>query len=202
YRWLVFAGLLCSLGGDVWLLFPRGFVAGLLHFLVAHLLYIAAFVPGGPWNAPVWALLAPFALVSLATLRHLRPHLGRQRSRVAAESARAPSAAWGPADGVDVDAAGARGEERTGAGVGRRSGRQNVVDEHDRAREAQALGAHGERAVQVPPALGGRQPRLRLGGAGADQEARRDRQPAAAAERARQEERLIEAACTEPGAGE
>src|SRR6266566_1311560 len=52
YRWLVFAGLLCSLGGDVWLLFPRGFVAGLLHFLVAHLLYIAAFVPGGPWNAP------------------------------------------------------------------------------------------------------------------------------------------------------
>src|SRR5205814_3110142 len=83
YRWLVFAGLLCSLGGDVWLLFPRGFVAGLLHFLVAHLLYIAALVPGGPWNAPVWALLAPFALVSLATLRYLWPHLGRERAPVA-----------------------------------------------------------------------------------------------------------------------
>src|SRR5437016_6249390 len=47
YRWLVFAGLLCSLGGDVWLLFPRGFVAGLFNFLVAHLLYIAAFARGG-----------------------------------------------------------------------------------------------------------------------------------------------------------
>src|SRR5207247_766581 len=83
YRWLVFAGLLCSLGGDVWLLFPRGFVAGLFNFLVAHLLYIAAFAPGGPWNASAWALLAPFALVSLATLRYLWPHLGRERAPVA-----------------------------------------------------------------------------------------------------------------------
>jgi len=83
YRWLVFAGLLCSLGGDVWLLFPRGFVAGLFNFLVAHLLYIAAFAPGGPWNASAWALLAPFALVSLATLRYLWPHLGRKRAPVA-----------------------------------------------------------------------------------------------------------------------
>ncbi len=83
YRWLVFAGLLCSLGGDVWLLFPRGFVAGLASFLLAHLLYIAAFAPGTPWNASAWALLAPFALVSLVVLRHLWPHLGRERAPVA-----------------------------------------------------------------------------------------------------------------------
>src|SRR5438132_1109655 len=83
YRWLVFAGLLCSLGGDVWLLFPRGFVAGLVSFLLAHLLYIAAFAPGTPWNASAWALLAPFALVSLAVLRHLWPYLGRKRAPVA-----------------------------------------------------------------------------------------------------------------------
>src|SRR5207247_7177230 len=44
--------------------------------------------------------------------------------------------------------------------------------------------------------------RLRLGGAGADEEARRDRQPASVAERAREEKRLIEAACTQPGAVE
>src|SRR5213592_3712016 len=73
YRWLVFAGLLC----------PRGFVAGLASFLLAHLLYIAAFAPGTPWNASAWALLAPFALVSLAVLRHLWPHLGRERAPVA-----------------------------------------------------------------------------------------------------------------------
>src|SRR5213592_4490500 len=73
YRWLVFAGLL----------FPRGFVAGLASFLLAHLLYIAAFAPGTPWNASAWALLAPFALVSLVVLRHLWPHLGRERAPVA-----------------------------------------------------------------------------------------------------------------------
>ena len=82
YRWLVFAGLLCSLGGDVWLLFPRGFVAGLASFLLTHLLYIAAFAPGTPWNASAWALLAPFALGSLAMLRYLWPHLGRDRAPV------------------------------------------------------------------------------------------------------------------------
>src|SRR5205809_5919313 len=97
YRWLVFAGLLCSLGGDVWLLFPRGFVAGLLHFLVAHLLYIAAFVPGGPWDAPVWALLAAFALVSLATLRYLWPHLGRERAPVAVYVSVIAVMGWRPA---------------------------------------------------------------------------------------------------------
>src|SRR5438093_2324464 len=83
YRWLVFAGLLCSLGGDVWLLFPRGFVAGLASFLLAHLLYIAAFAPGAPWNAAAWALLAPFAVASLAMLGYLWPHLGRDRAPVA-----------------------------------------------------------------------------------------------------------------------
>ena len=79
YRWLVCAGLLCSLGGDVWLLFPRGFVAGLLHFLVAHLLYIAAFAPGTPWSASAGVLLAPFVLVCVAMLGYLWPHLGRDR---------------------------------------------------------------------------------------------------------------------------
>src|SRR5439155_538218 len=40
YRWLVFAGLLCSLGGDVWPLFPRGFVAGRASFLLTHPLFM------------------------------------------------------------------------------------------------------------------------------------------------------------------
>ena len=40
---LILAGLVCSLAGDVALLWPQGFVAGLLAFLVAHLLYIVAF---------------------------------------------------------------------------------------------------------------------------------------------------------------
>src|SRR5215216_3613885 len=55
YKSLIVAGLLCSLVGDVFLMWPRDrFVAGLVSFLVAHLFYIAAFAPGvRAWS--VWA---------------------------------------------------------------------------------------------------------------------------------------------------
>jgi len=44
YRALVLAGLVFSLAGDVFLMLPRDlFRAGLASFLVAHLLYVAAF---------------------------------------------------------------------------------------------------------------------------------------------------------------
>src|ERR1043165_6191429 len=47
YKSLVVGGLLCSLAGDVFLMWPRDrFVAGLVSFLVAHLFYIAAFAAG------------------------------------------------------------------------------------------------------------------------------------------------------------
>jgi len=82
YRWLVFAGLLCSLAGDLWLLSAQGFVPGLASFLVAHLLYIAAFAPAGRWDGR-GALLAPFALGSLGMLRYLWRALGRERLPVA-----------------------------------------------------------------------------------------------------------------------
>jgi uncharacterized membrane protein YhhN len=56
YKLLVVGGLLCSLVGDVFLMWPRDrFVAGLVSFLVAHLFYIAAFASGvrawGVWWA-------------------------------------------------------------------------------------------------------------------------------------------------------
>jgi uncharacterized membrane protein YhhN len=44
YFHLVAAGLVFSLAGDVFLMLPKDrFVAGLLSFLIAHLLYILAF---------------------------------------------------------------------------------------------------------------------------------------------------------------
>ncbi len=79
YRWLVVAALLLSLAGDVCLLFPQGFVPGLASFLVAHLLYVAAFAPAGGWDAGAWLLLIPFALGSLGMLRYLWPGLGGER---------------------------------------------------------------------------------------------------------------------------
>jgi uncharacterized membrane protein YhhN len=83
YRWLVFAGLLWSLGGDLWLVFPSGFVPGLVNFLVAHVLYVVAFAPGGGWDARSVALLVPFLVAGGAMLAYLRPHLGKDRAPVA-----------------------------------------------------------------------------------------------------------------------
>jgi uncharacterized membrane protein YhhN len=77
YQWLVVVALGFSMAGDVFLLFPGRFTAGLASFLVAHLVYIAAFVVGARDPAP--SLLLPFAVLAILMLRRLWPHLGRQR---------------------------------------------------------------------------------------------------------------------------
>ncbi|MCP4436974.1 MAG: lysoplasmalogenase [Actinomycetia bacterium] len=43
-RWLILAGLVFSLAGDVFLMLEDRFIPGLASFLVAHLFYIGAFV--------------------------------------------------------------------------------------------------------------------------------------------------------------
>ncbi len=77
YFWLIFAGLLFSAAGDVFLMLPKDrFVAGLLSFLVAHCLYIAAFsVPAGFLSAPWLAL--PYLLAAGLLLFILLPKAGR-----------------------------------------------------------------------------------------------------------------------------
>lgn len=79
YRWLVVAGLVFSMAGDVFLLSKARFVPGLASFLVAHLCYIAAFAPGG---GLVWWPLAIVGTVALLLLRVLWPHLGEMRGPV------------------------------------------------------------------------------------------------------------------------
>lgn len=77
YFWLIFAGLLFSAAGDVFLMLPRDrFVPGLVSFLFAHLLYIAAFsAPAGFLAAPWLAL--PFFLGAGTLLFVLLPKTGR-----------------------------------------------------------------------------------------------------------------------------
>jgi uncharacterized membrane protein YhhN len=86
YKTLVMMGLLFSLAGDVFLMLPRDrFVAGLVAFLVAHLLYIGACM-GGAWRGEayvdggfritVWEL-APFVVYAAVLLRILLPHVPR-----------------------------------------------------------------------------------------------------------------------------
>ena len=77
YKWLIVAGLVFCLGGDVFLMLPASyFIAGLISFLIGHLLYIAAFVSDGGFHlAPGW--LIPLAAYGFVMYRLLAPGLGR-----------------------------------------------------------------------------------------------------------------------------
>jgi len=82
YKWLVVAGLLFCLGGDVFLMLPeRYFIAGLVSFLIGHLLYIVAFVSDGGLHLALGWLL-PLAVYGFAMVRLLWPGLGRLRGPV------------------------------------------------------------------------------------------------------------------------
>jgi uncharacterized membrane protein YhhN len=81
YRALVVAGLVCSLAGDVFLMLPRDrFEAGLVSFLFAHVLYVAAFTLDG-WHVRVWTAV-PLLLYGALTLRVLWPRLGKLKAPV------------------------------------------------------------------------------------------------------------------------
>lgn len=93
YRALIALGLVFSLAGDVFLMLPRDrFVAGLASFLVAHLLYAAAF--GWHGSAASAVLLLPFAAWGLLLLRALWPRLGPLRAPVLAYAAALMAMAW------------------------------------------------------------------------------------------------------------
>ncbi|HEX6746661.1 MAG TPA: lysoplasmalogenase [Longimicrobium sp.] len=77
YQILIIGGLVFSLAGDVFLMLPRDrFVAGLVSFLVAHLLYIRAFVYFG--FAATWWVMLPLAVYAAVLLRVLLPHVERK----------------------------------------------------------------------------------------------------------------------------
>ncbi len=70
--------------GDVALLHPRGFLAGLVAFLIGHASYVVGFAviaPIATWAS--WPALLPIA-ASLVALRWLWPHLGALRIPVIA----------------------------------------------------------------------------------------------------------------------
>jgi uncharacterized membrane protein YhhN len=69
--WIV-AGLVLGALGDLALLFERGFLPGLVAFLLGHLAYVVAFPPHDAW-------LAPPALAGALALAWLWAHLGRMR---------------------------------------------------------------------------------------------------------------------------
>jgi uncharacterized membrane protein YhhN len=79
YYYTVLAGLIWGVVGDICLAIPgnNAFRAGLVAFLLGHILYIAAFVglaESAQWSAPAYLLIAA---VSVGIFLWLRPHLGK-----------------------------------------------------------------------------------------------------------------------------
>jgi uncharacterized membrane protein YhhN len=70
-RWIRI-GLLLSLGGDVFLMWPQGFLPGLVSFLLAHLAYIVAFTRRLRFGAR-WQPFAVYAGLAAALLWSLWP---------------------------------------------------------------------------------------------------------------------------------
>ncbi len=78
YGPLIFAGLVLSFFGDVFLLAgdqPRFFLAGLGSFLLGHVAYAAAFLALGIAGRPVGVAIAVLVPVAFWVWRWLRPHL-------------------------------------------------------------------------------------------------------------------------------
>ncbi|HEX8174790.1 MAG TPA: lysoplasmalogenase [Pyrinomonadaceae bacterium] len=83
YKYLIVAGLLFSLFGDIFLMLPSDrFIAGLVSFLIAHIFYIAAFTIDGATHR--LSYLAAIALLAYGALmlRLLLPFLGGMKAPV------------------------------------------------------------------------------------------------------------------------
>lgn len=86
YDWLVVAGLVLSMAGDVLLIRRERswFLAGLVAFLLGHVAYLMAFGTRAALLALHPAAMAALAALGLVVFVRLRPYLGRMQWPVAA----------------------------------------------------------------------------------------------------------------------
>ena len=76
YKYMIIIGLLFSLAGDVFLMLPSDrFLAGLVAFLIAHLFYIAAFLP--EISALTWWPLVPLVIYGIVIYIIVASSLGK-----------------------------------------------------------------------------------------------------------------------------
>jgi len=81
YYYLLLAGLILCLGGDVFLALPgqKMFRVGLVSFLLGHVLYIFAFFHLADVNALTWATAGGALITGIFIYLRLRPGLGPLR---------------------------------------------------------------------------------------------------------------------------
>lgn len=97
YAMLVAVGLVLSAIGDVCLVFPDRFVPGLTSFLLAHVVYVVAFLTSTPGGGAAAGWIVGLAIFTASYLRFLWPHLGRMRVPVACYVAVIATMAWAAA---------------------------------------------------------------------------------------------------------
>ena len=79
YRWLIVVGILFSMGGDIFLMLPQDrFIWGLGSFLVAHILFICAYLSRSGFHF-TWWIFAVYALYTGVLVYLLWPHTGSMR---------------------------------------------------------------------------------------------------------------------------
>ena len=77
YQYVVLAGLVFSLGGDVFLMLPSDqFIKGLVSFLLAHICYIVAFSSECGFRLHL-VYIVPIIGIGIIILRILLPHTGK-----------------------------------------------------------------------------------------------------------------------------
>jgi uncharacterized membrane protein YhhN len=78
YFYLVLAGLMVCMGGDVFLALPQGkmFLFGLVFFLLGHLFYVLAFFSVAETSTWTWIGLLTVCVLSIWIYSWLRPYLG------------------------------------------------------------------------------------------------------------------------------
>ncbi|MGD8399037.1 MAG: lysoplasmalogenase [Anaerolineae bacterium] len=84
FTWWVVLGLVLSLGGDVALMFDsaRAFLAGLVLFLLAHVVYAVALILLDGFHAQDLIIGAILAAIAIPVYLYLRPGLGRMQGPV------------------------------------------------------------------------------------------------------------------------
>ncbi|MFQ6609767.1 MAG: lysoplasmalogenase [Fidelibacterota bacterium] len=79
YRYAIITGLIFSLAGDIFLMFPdTRFLSGLVSFLIAHLAYIFAFTRGIGFGTTLYIAL-PLVIIGGLMFRYLFPGLGKMK---------------------------------------------------------------------------------------------------------------------------
>lgn len=84
YKYAILAGLVFSLGGDIFLMLPKDrFIAGLVSFLLAQICYIIAFTVGRGFSFH-WMYALPCLAYGVIIYTVLLPHLGSMKLPVLA----------------------------------------------------------------------------------------------------------------------